>query len=206
MINGGRMHYMRLFGFKASSVQRYFFLDNLISCCGIRNHKLILEASTESEFSESTIKYHRNCRAEFTNRRDLQTNKPDDDAATGTALRRSNRDGNQPNAAILPDQCLFCKKSKYKPNTKTREKLHSVQEFRADKTVRECSSLHVKQNTDMSEVARDMIGICAKDLISSEAKYHASCYNEGQTKVKGRVKQIVHYSLLMKPHVGTTGK
>ena len=28
----------------------------------------------------------------------------------------------------------------------------------------------------MSEVARDVIGICAKDLISSEAKYHASCY------------------------------
>ena len=70
----------------------------------------------------------------------------------------------------------FAKKSKYKPNTKTREKLHSVQEFRADKTVRECASLHVKQNTDMSEVAREVIGICAKDLISSEAKYHASCY------------------------------
>ena len=28
----------------------------------------------------------------------------------------------------------------------------------------------------MSEVARDVIGICAKDLISSDAKYHASCY------------------------------
>ena len=114
----------------------------------IRNHKLILEASTESEFPESTIKYHRNCRAEFTNKRDLQTNKPSDDAATGTALRRSSRDGNQPNAAILPDQCLLCKKSKYKPNTKTRERLHNVQEFRADETVRECASqLHVKQNT-----------------------------------------------------------
>ena len=143
----------------------------------IRNHKSILEASTECEFPESAIKYHRNCRAEFTNKRDLQTNnKPSDDAATGTAPRRSHRDGNQPNAAILPDQCLFCKKSKYKPNTKTREKLHSVQEFRADETVRACASLHVKQNTDMSEVARDVIGICTKDLISSEAKYHASCY------------------------------
>ena len=112
MINGGRMHYMRLFGFKTSSVQIYFFLDNLISCCRYSESQTVLEASTESEFPESTIKYHRNCRAEFTNKRDLQTNKPSDDAATGTALRRSNRDGNQPNAAILPDQCLFCKKSK----------------------------------------------------------------------------------------------
>ena len=31
-INGGRMHYMQLFGLKASSVQRYFLLDNLILC------------------------------------------------------------------------------------------------------------------------------------------------------------------------------
>ena len=117
----------------------------------IRNHKPILEASTESEFPESTIKYHRNCRPEFTNKRDLQANnKPSDDAETGTVPRRSHRDGNQ-------------------PNTKTREKLHSVQEFRADEMVRACASVHVKQNTDMSEVARDVIGICGKDLISSEA-------------------------------------
>jgi len=136
-----------------------------------------LEASTESEFLENPIKYHRNCRAEFTNKKDLQVaNKPSDDAATGSAPRRSSRDGNQPSSVILPDRCLFCKKSKYKPNTKTREKLHSVQEFRADETVRARTSLHVQQNTAMSEVARDVIGICAKDLISSEAKYHASCY------------------------------
>ena len=31
----------------------------------IRDHKPILEASTESESPESTIKYHRNYRAEF---------------------------------------------------------------------------------------------------------------------------------------------
>ena len=126
---------------------------------------------------KNPIKYHRNCRAEFTNKSDLQVaNKPSDDAATGSAPRRSSREGNQPSSAILPDQCLFCKTSKYKPNTKTREKLHSVQELRADETVRACASLHVQQNTAMSEVARDVIGICAKDLISSEAKYHASCY------------------------------
>ena len=49
-------------------------------------------------------------------------------------------------------------------------------EFHADKTVRASASLHVQQNTAMSEVAQEVIGICAKDLISSEAKYHASCY------------------------------
>ena len=147
----------------------------------IRNHETILAASTESEFPKNPIKYHRNCRAEFTNKRDLENavqdaNKLSDDTATGSVLRRSSREGNPTNSAILPDQCLFCKKSKYKPNTKTREKLHSVQEFRADETVRACAFLHVQQNTVMSEVAREVIGICSKDLISSEAKYHASCY------------------------------
>ena len=79
----------------------------------VRNYKPILEASTESEFPENHIIYLRNCRAEFTNKRDLQVaNKPSDDAATRSAPRRSSRDGNQPSSAILPDQCLFCKKSK----------------------------------------------------------------------------------------------
>ena len=44
-----------------------------------------------------------------------------DDAASATAPRRSHRDGNQPNSVILPDQCLFCKKSKYKAHKNQRE-------------------------------------------------------------------------------------
>ena len=76
----------------------------------IRNHKTILEASTESEFPKTPIKYHRNCRAEFTNKRDLQeADKPSDDTASGSVSRRSSRDGNQPSSTILLDECLFCK-------------------------------------------------------------------------------------------------
>lgn len=146
----------------------------------IRDHRSILEASSDGEFPENPIKYHRNCRAEFTNKRDLQVtnNELPDDVAIGSANtpRTRSRDGNQQNLVILPNECLFCKKTKYKPNMKTREKLHSVQEFRTDNTVRSCASLHIQKNTGMSEVARDVIGICSKDLISSEAKYHASCY------------------------------
>ena len=61
----------------------------------------------------------------------------------------------------------------------------------------------VQQNTDMSEVARDVIGICAKDLISSEAKYHASRHKRFVRIIyanenEGRMKQILHYSLFMK--------
>ena len=80
------------------------------------------------------------------------------------------------NSAVLPQTCIFCRRAKYKPGTKTREKLHSVQEFRADDTVRKSASLHLSRHTDMSAIAVDISGICAKDLISSEAKYHYSCY------------------------------
>ena len=54
--------------------------------------------------------------------------------------------------------------------------MHSVQEFRANDTVRKRASLHVSRHTDMSAIAADISGICAIDLISSEAKYHSSCY------------------------------
>ena len=149
------------------------------STASVRGHKQILEASTsENEFPVYPIKYHRNCRAEFTNKRDLQVaiKLSDDPATESSTTRRRSRDGTQSSLVMLPDHCLFCKKSKYKPGTKTGEKLHSVQEFRADETVKASASLLIQQNTGASEVARDVIGIFAKDLISSEAKYHASCY------------------------------
>ena len=127
MINGGKCIICGCSGSKLAQWKDIYFWTTLYHAAVIRNQKPISEASTESKFAESTIEYHPNCRAEFTNRRDLQANnKPSDDAASGTAPRRSHRDGNQPNSAILPDQCLFFKKLKYKPNTKTREKLHSV--------------------------------------------------------------------------------
>ena len=101
-----------------------FLRGPLYRAAMIRNHKPVLEASTKSELPANPIKYHRSCRAEFTNKRDLQVaNEPSDDAATGSAPRRSSRERNEVSSTILPDQCLFCKKSKCKPNTKTREKL-----------------------------------------------------------------------------------
>ena len=54
--------------------------------------------------------------------------------------------------------------------------MHSIQEFRADEKVRNCAILHVQQSSGQSDVAREIIGICFKDLMSSEARYHATCY------------------------------
>ena len=102
-------------------IQRYssveiFLRGPLYRAAMIRNHKPVLEASTKSKLPANPIKYHRSCRAEFTNKRDLQVaNEPSDDAATGSAPRRSSRERNEVSSTILPDQCLFCKKSKCKP-------------------------------------------------------------------------------------------
>ena len=38
------------------------------------------------------------------------------------------------------------------------------------------ANLHLQHQTDMTTVAQKIIGICAEDLISSEAKYRPSCY------------------------------
>lgn len=56
-------------------IQRYpsveIFLRGPLYCAAmIQNHKPVLEASTKSELPANPIKYHRSCRAEFTNKRD----------------------------------------------------------------------------------------------------------------------------------------
>ena len=43
--------------------------------------------------------------------------------------------------------------------------------------MKESALLHIKCHTKMSCIATEISGICAKYLISSEAKYHTTCYN-----------------------------
>ena len=66
--------------------------------------------------------------------------------------------------------------TKNKPNTKTRETMHGAQEFRADKTVRKCAQLDITLCTNLRHITERVIGVCAKDLICSEVKYHALCF------------------------------
>ena len=47
-------------------------------------------------------------------------------------------------------------------------------EFRADDRVRKSANLHVQMCTEMNDVAQEVLRLCSKDLISSEAKYHAT--------------------------------
>lgn len=133
-------------------------------------------SSGQNDFPTTPVKYHRSCRSEFTQKRDLQAEKSAENNKNDPLSRGSSRDASQGQSAVLPDCCIFCNKTKYKPNTKTRGTMHSIQEFRADETVRICAQLHIKHCTNLSDIAERVIGVCAKDLTCSEAKYHASCY------------------------------
>ena len=70
---------------------------------------------------------------------------------------------------LLSQIAFFCKKTKYKAKSKTREKTHGCLEFRSDKKLRDSVLLHIKKCTVMSEIAQQVLAVCTKDLISSEA-------------------------------------
>lgn len=147
----------------------------------IRQHRPIQDLSTgDLDFSRLQVKYHASCRKAFVNEKKLQSLRKETAQTSEPQLRRSARDMSQgssgSSSVILPDLCIFCKREKYKPGTKTREKLSSVQEFRADNTIKESALLHLKRDTNMKSVAAEISGVCAKDLICSEARYHSSCY------------------------------
>ena len=112
---------------------------------------------------ESPVKYHFTCRKGFVNQKNLEI------------LRRQVEDcgeagQNQPSCEgslatrrdrLLIRQCFQ----------------RSAEEFRADKIVKESALFHIKCHTKMSCIVTEISGICAKDLISREAKYRTTCYN-----------------------------
>ena len=155
--------------------------ERLYCAAVIRKHKAILDFSSgKNEFPVAPVKYHITCRKDFVNQKSLQaiSEKVSSDGTSQDqpAPRRSARDPAQAVLpAVLPVLCIFCNKAKYKSGTRTRETLRSAEEFR-DATVRKGANLHLQYQTDMTSVAQKITGICAKDLISSEAKYRPSCY------------------------------
>ena len=79
---------------------------------------------------------------------------------------------------LLPQALLsisFAKTTNISQKKRTREKLQSYCKFRADDTVQKSALEHVTCS-GMADVAEQILAMCSKDLISSEAKYHAFCY------------------------------
>ena len=145
----------------------------------IRNHQRSLSAPVGGNgFPTQPIKYHRE-RSKFTLKKGLESLRFTEDHGkkdTKNEKRRSVRDTTSSSSVILPSTCIVCKKDKYKAKTRTRGKLQSCCKFRADDTVRKNALAHVTTCSGMADVAEQILAMCSKDLISSEAKYHASCY------------------------------
>ena len=140
----------------------------------IRKYKAILDVAVDDNgFPHIPVKYHRPCRADFTHKKNVQDRSPSSDAGTSSEkqTRKSTRNVSQGDSSIIePDHCIFCKKTKCKAKSKTREKTHGCLELRSDKNVGDSASLHIKKYTVMSEVAQQVLAVCTKYLISSEAK------------------------------------
>ena len=143
----------------------------------IRQHQRVLAQEVTENGLPNEMKYHRECRSTFARRRQLHRIAKDPEKPVEENPRRRSERGNiGSNSVILPLYCIFCKKDKYRSKSKAREKLQSCSEFRADDTVKNSALLHVKSCSDMADIAEEVLTLCSKDLISSEAMYHASCY------------------------------
>ena len=135
----------------------------------IKQHHQILDLSTgEQDFPKFHVKYHASCRKGFVNQKSLEilTRKSTESIETGkdkSQLRWSSCDlqGSSGNSTVLQDTCVFCNKGKYKPGTRTREKLRRVEAFTTDEMVRKSACLHLKGNTNMRSIAAEISGICA---------------------------------------------
>ena len=145
----------------------------------IREHERILSMPVgENGCPNIPVRYHRTCRSTFTHKKDLLklSGQDEKEDLRSSEPRRSLRDSVAEESIILPKHCIFCKKDKYKPKSTTREKTHSCMAFRADEKGKKSAMLHVELCAEMSNTIKVVLGLCAKDFISSEAKYHGSCY------------------------------
>ena len=80
---------------------------------------------------------------------------------------------------ILPKKCIFCRKDKFKSGTHARETLADCSKFRVDTRINDSALKHIRTSSAYEEAAKRVLLICSpgyKDLVSSEATYHGSCY------------------------------
>ena len=119
-------------------------VSDLVTCRDTKSRTTLYRAAALWDHKArkmTPVNYHCSCRSEFTHKRDLQAETSAENNKNDPPSRRGSRDAIQGQSAVLPDCCVFCNKTKYKPNTKTRETMHSVQEFRAEEMVRKCAQL-----------------------------------------------------------------
>jgi len=151
----------------------------LCQAAEIQHFQPIIHTAENSETNFSNIKYHRDCRSNFTHKKKLLIVKKQEYINEQDSLRtrHSTRQASSTQSRVYDTICIFCQsKSKYIKGTNSREPLKPAVELRADKTIRDIAT----------ELQDDRIlSITARDIVAAEAHYHKTCYRNytrGQTE------------------------
>ena len=145
----------------------------LCQAAEIQHFQPIIHTAENSETNFSNIKYHRDCRSNFTHKKKLLIVKKQEYINEQDSLRtrHSTRQASSTQSRVYDTICIFCQsKSKYIKGTNSREPLKPAVELRADKTIRDIAT----------ELQDDRIL-----SITAEAHYHKTCYRNytrGQTE------------------------
>ena len=173
------------------------------------DHQRLLEIRVdESGFSWQVVKCHRLCRARFTLKKNAKARSPENDFNATVTEKRTRSDAGQGASSGIEDgHCIFFKKAKYKPNTRSREKLCTSAELRADEKVKASALTHIRRSTSSSGVVEEIVGLCSSDLIAGGVKYHKSCYKlfvrisyqgesppdeAGRHNEQGKAEELIH--------------
>ena len=144
----------------------------LYEAATIRNFQPIINLCKDSPTTIPEVKYHRQCRSNFTHKATLATLTKEKSVSSenNPDQRRSQREGSSSHSRVYEKICIFCKrKSKYIKGTNRREPLTQAVETRADCTLREIA----QQRLDT-----DILAITSRDIIAAEAQYHKTCYRD----------------------------
>ena len=135
----------------------------LCQAAEIQHFQPIIHTAENSETNFSNIKYHRDCRSNFTHKKKLLIVKKQEYINEQDSLRtrHSTRQASSTQSRVYDTICIFCQsKSKYIKGTNSREPLKPAVELRADKTIRDIAT----------ELQDDRIwSITVRDIVAAEA-------------------------------------
>ena len=149
--------------------------EKLKNSATIRRHTLAEVMINSSTGIPDRVFYHRQYYQNFTLKRDLEKLKSqhqkiqnviddlDEVRKSEETLTRKSKRKCATSSSILPKECIFCKKRKTK--NRVEENLILCIDDRARQLIQQCA--REKKNFHITSIA---------DLISSEARYHKSCY------------------------------
>ena len=141
--------------------------ETLLKAAQLRKYSPILEiAETLSAGESPVLTYHRQCRSVFTHKRDLDKIKrkstemdPESEVDAGTSeVRKTAAKRQIRSERVYKISCIFCKKTKFKKKTKTREALVQARQLRADENL--CQLAVYRQD-------QDIIAVTSRDIVAA---------------------------------------